>query len=125
MQSEIRNSLIHLQTTTIHPGRQAPGLNPPISDSRSLKFSNHAAVRFSPSDRSAWAHHPPCRAYKNLSPKTRIGVGVAIITWGVVGLYFSDRAEERFGYMPTEKDKEELRKYTPRIIEAPHRDQGR
>ncbi|CAH0048814.1 unnamed protein product [Clonostachys solani] len=55
------------------------------------------------------------RAYKNLSPKTRMGVGAAVIAWGGAGLYLSDHAEKRFGYTPTEKDQEELRKMTPRI----------
>ncbi|CAI6089890.1 hypothetical protein V2G26_006694 [Clonostachys chloroleuca] len=55
------------------------------------------------------------RAYKNLSPKTRMGVGAAVIAWGGAGLYLSDQAEKRFGYTPTEKDHEELRKMTPRI----------
>ncbi|CAG9997808.1 unnamed protein product [Clonostachys byssicola] len=55
------------------------------------------------------------RAYKNLSPRTRMGVGAAVIAWGGVGLYLSDEAEKRFGYTPTEKDQEELRKMTPRI----------
>ncbi|POR34611.1 Uncharacterized protein TPAR_05190 [Tolypocladium paradoxum] len=56
------------------------------------------------------------KAYKNLSPKTRLGVGVAVIAWGLVGLHLSDRAEEKFGYTPSDKDKEELRKWTPRVV---------
>lgn len=53
---------------------------------------------------------PTPRAYTNLPPKARLGVGVAILAWGAAGLYLSDRAEERFGYTPTEQDKAELRK---------------
>ncbi|KOS17824.1 hypothetical protein ESCO_003038 [Escovopsis weberi] len=56
------------------------------------------------------------KTYKNLSPRTRLGVGVAILAWGVAGLYLSDRAEERFGYTPTEQDREALRRMTPRIV---------
>jgi hypothetical protein len=56
------------------------------------------------------------KAYKNLSPKARAGVGVGIIAWGAAGLYFTDKAEESFGYTPTEKDKEELERWKPRII---------
>ena len=57
-------------------------------------------------------------AYKRLSPKSRLAVGVAVIAWGGVGLYISDRAEERLGYTPTEKDKADLRKYAPTITEV-------
>ncbi|KFH47810.1 hypothetical protein ACRE_013680 [Hapsidospora chrysogenum ATCC 11550] len=56
------------------------------------------------------------KAYKNLSRKTRAGVGIAVIAWGGAGLYLSERAEERFGLTPSEKDMEELRKYKPQII---------
>jgi hypothetical protein len=45
----------------------------------------------------------------------RAGVGVGIITWGVVGLYLSDQAEEKLGYTPSEKDKEELWKWAPKV----------
>ena len=57
-------------------------------------------------------HH---RAYKNLSPKTRMGVGVGVIAWGVVGLYLSDTAEEKLGYTPSEQDKEDLWKWAPKV----------
>ncbi|KAL7919226.1 hypothetical protein ACQKWADRAFT_315870 [Trichoderma austrokoningii] len=55
------------------------------------------------------------KAYTNLRPQTRLGVGAAIIAWGCVGLYLSDKAEERFGYTPTEEDKAALRDMAPRI----------
>ncbi|PNY22149.1 Uncharacterized protein TCAP_07187 [Tolypocladium capitatum] len=55
-------------------------------------------------------------AYRNLSPRTRLCLGVAVIAWGLVGLRLSDRAEEKFGYTPSDKDKEELRRWTPRLI---------
>ncbi|KAH6996213.1 hypothetical protein BKA56DRAFT_570889 [Ilyonectria sp. MPI-CAGE-AT-0026] len=54
------------------------------------------------------------KAFKNLPPKTRAGVGVAILAWGGVGLYLSDRAEEE--YPATEEDKAKLSQYTPKII---------
>ncbi|KAK4068588.1 uncharacterized protein Triagg1_7236 [Trichoderma aggressivum f. europaeum] len=54
-------------------------------------------------------------AYNNLTPKTRLGVGVAIIAWGGLGLYLSDKAEEKLGFTPTEEDKAELRNMTPKI----------
>lgn len=55
------------------------------------------------------------RAYQNLSSKTRLGVGVGILAWGAAGLYISDAAEEKLGYTPTEKDKQELDKWTPHL----------
>lgn len=55
------------------------------------------------------------RAYKNLSPRTRIGVGLSIIAWGLAGPYLSDAAESRLGYTPTDKDRDELERMTPRI----------
>ncbi|KAM0251143.1 hypothetical protein ACHAQJ_008313 [Trichoderma viride] len=55
------------------------------------------------------------KAYTNLAPKTRLGVGAAIIAWGCVGLYLSDKAEAKFGYTPTEEDKAELRNMAPKI----------
>ncbi|KAH7275269.1 hypothetical protein B0J15DRAFT_540303 [Fusarium solani] len=55
-------------------------------------------------------------AYKNLSPKTRLGVGVAILAWGAGGLMLADTVEETLGLTPTEEDKAKLDKYTPKII---------
>ncbi|KAF9881922.1 adenosine/AMP deaminase [Colletotrichum karsti] len=53
------------------------------------------------------------KAYKNLSPKTRLGVGVAVLAWGGVGLYFSDQAEEK--YKPTAEEKAVVDKYVPKV----------
>lgn len=53
-----------------------------------------------------------------------MGVGVAVIAWGVAGLYLSDKAEETFGYTPTEEDKDTLRKYTPHITTVDKNEQG-
>ncbi|KAF4463297.1 hypothetical protein FALBO_9879 [Fusarium albosuccineum] len=55
------------------------------------------------------------KAYKNLSSKTRLGVGVAIIAWGAAGLMLTDEVEKSFGFTPTEEDKARLDKYTPKI----------
>ncbi|KID92291.1 hypothetical protein MGU_01202 [Metarhizium guizhouense ARSEF 977] len=55
------------------------------------------------------------KAYKNLSPKTRAGVGIGLIAWSVAGLYLSDQAEEKFGYKPSKKDKEELWRWAPKV----------
>lgn len=62
------------------------------------------------------AHMHKLRAYKNLSPKTRLSVGVAILAWGAGGLMLADTVEETLGLTPTEEDKAKLDKYTPKII---------
>jgi hypothetical protein len=66
----------------------------------------------------------PDRAFTNLSPKTRLGVGLGILAWGGAGLYLSDQAEDRYGLKPTEKDKAELEKYAPKVV-AVDKPQGR
>lgn len=63
------------------------------------------------------------KTFKNLSPKTRAGVGLAIIAWGATGLYLSDQAEEKFGYTPTEADKAAIDKYTPKIYTVDREDE--
>ncbi|KAI0011276.1 hypothetical protein F4779DRAFT_615743 [Xylariaceae sp. FL0662B] len=55
------------------------------------------------------------QSFRNLSPRTRIGVGLGLLAWGFVGLQLSDRAEERFGLTPSEEDKAALRQLGPRI----------
>jgi hypothetical protein len=54
--------------------------------------------------------------YKGIAPKTRIVIGVTIMAYAGFGLFVSDKAEEQLGFVPTEKDKEDLRKAIPRII---------
>ncbi|OTA58400.1 hypothetical protein K449DRAFT_124157 [Hypoxylon sp. EC38] len=55
------------------------------------------------------------QSFRNLSPKARIGVGLGLLAWGAIGLQLSDRAEERYGFKPTEEDKAALEKVMPRI----------
>ncbi|KAI1090138.1 hypothetical protein F5B19DRAFT_464405 [Rostrohypoxylon terebratum] len=55
------------------------------------------------------------QSFRNLSPRVRAGVGLGLLTWGAVGLYLSDRAEERYGLTPTEDDKAALAKVFPSI----------
>ncbi|GAW12126.1 hypothetical protein ANO14919_014840 [Xylariales sp. No.14919] len=56
----------------------------------------------------------PLQSFRNLSPKARIGVGLGLLAWGVVGLQLSDRAEERY-FKPTDEDRDALRQMAPRI----------
>ncbi|KAI0020568.1 hypothetical protein F4780DRAFT_779458 [Xylariomycetidae sp. FL0641] len=54
------------------------------------------------------------QSFRNLSPRVRAGVGVALLAWGAVGLQLADRAEEAY-FKPTDADREALRRATPRI----------
>ncbi|KAK9422494.1 hypothetical protein AB5N19_11308 [Seiridium cardinale] len=56
------------------------------------------------------------QSFRNLSPRTRLGVGVGILAWGFIGLQLSDRAEEKYGLKATEEDKAALSQLAPRII---------
>jgi hypothetical protein len=56
-----------------------------------------------------------CRWYKGTAPKTRILIGVGIMAYAGAGLFLSDKAEEKFGLVPTEQDKEDLQKALPTI----------
>lgn len=46
----------------------------------------------------------------------RLGVGVGLIAWSLIGLQVSDRAEERLGLKPSEEDEAAFRKYIPRVV---------
>ncbi|KAF2824413.1 hypothetical protein CC86DRAFT_408491 [Ophiobolus disseminans] len=61
--------------------------------------------------------------YKGITPKTRVFIGVGIMAYAGLGLFLSDKAEEKFGLTPTEKDHEELRNALPKIttVERPDR----
>lgn len=56
-----------------------------------------------------------CSKYLSLSPRTRIIAGIAIMSYAATGLFLSDKAEEKFGLVPTEEDKEKLRQAIPKI----------
>lgn len=53
--------------------------------------------------------------YRSLAPRTRVLIGVGIMGYAGLGLLLSDTAEEKFGLVPTEKDKEELDRIIPKI----------
>ena len=48
-------------------------------------------------------------------------IGVGIMAYAGAGMFLIDKAEEKFGLVPTEKDKEELRRAIPKIstVERP------
>ncbi|OCL11273.1 hypothetical protein AOQ84DRAFT_374152 [Glonium stellatum] len=53
--------------------------------------------------------------YRSLPSRTRVLIGVGIMGYAGLGLLLSDTAEEKFGLVPTEKDKEELDKIIPKV----------
>ena len=50
-----------------------------------------------------------------LTPRTRLLLGIGIITWGGLGLLVTDHAEKRFNMIPTDKDREKLEEVMPKI----------
>ncbi|KNG52143.1 ankyrin and het domain-containing protein [Stemphylium lycopersici] len=58
--------------------------------------------------------------FKGIPPKTRMVIGVGVMAYAGAGLYLSDKAEEKFGLTPTDKDREELREALPKISAAAH-----
>ena len=44
-----------------------------------------------------------------------IGVGIAVLAWGTIGLYISDTAEKKLGFEPSEKEKQALEAVVPKI----------
>lgn len=55
------------------------------------------------------------RSYLNLSRRTRMYIGAGVMAYAAFGLLLSDKAEEAFGFTPTEKDKQDLREAVPRL----------
>ncbi|KAI1491386.1 hypothetical protein F4809DRAFT_638268 [Biscogniauxia mediterranea] len=54
------------------------------------------------------------QSFRNLSPRARLGVGVGLLAWGVIGLQLSDRAEEKY-FKASEEEKAALRALGPSI----------
>jgi hypothetical protein len=50
-------------------------------------------------------------------------IGVGVMAYAGAGLWISDKAEERLGFTPTEKDREELREALPKITTVDKRNQ--
>jgi len=53
--------------------------------------------------------------FTNLSPRTRLTVGLAVLAWGTIGLYVSDVAEKKLGFEPSEEEKRALNAALPKI----------
>lgn len=55
------------------------------------------------------------RSYRALAPRTRVLIGLGIMAYAGAGLLASDKAEQAFGYTPSEEDKARLREAVPRV----------
>ncbi|KAL8952274.1 MAG: hypothetical protein Q9222_001805 [Ikaeria aurantiellina] len=55
------------------------------------------------------------QSFRNLQPRTRIYIGVGVMAYSGIGLLVSSKAEQKFGMVPTEKDREALRDALPKI----------
>ena len=55
------------------------------------------------------------RSFRNLQPRTRMLIGLGIIVYSGVGILVSNGAERRFDMVPSEEDKERLKRAIPKI----------
>ncbi|KAG7288010.1 hypothetical protein NEMBOFW57_007530 [Staphylotrichum longicolle] len=56
------------------------------------------------------------KSYLNLTPKYKLGLGAGLLIWGFLGLH---KVESKLGLTPTDADKAELERMTPRISVVP------
>lgn len=56
-----------------------------------------------------------CRKFLNLSPRTRMLIGLGIVGYSGIGMLVSNGLEKQFGMVASEEDKERLRKVIPKI----------
>lgn len=47
--------------------------------------------------------------------RTRLFIGGGVMAYGMLGLFFSDKAEKAFGFTPTDEDKQKLKEAVPKI----------
>ncbi|MCJ1232281.1 hypothetical protein MMC14_000230 [Varicellaria rhodocarpa] len=55
------------------------------------------------------------QSYRNLQPRTRLFLGLGLISWAGAGLLITEQAEKKFDLVPTDKDREELDEAVPKI----------
>jgi hypothetical protein len=81
---------------------------------RSLQLLNAACPAFihNPQNIPLTKSH---RIFRNLPPRTRLGVGLAFLVWGTAGLFLSDSAERKLGFEASEKDRAALESMVPKI----------
>jgi len=54
-------------------------------------------------------------SYRALSTRTRVLIGGGIMTYAVAGMFLSDKAEQFFGFEPTDQDRKRLQESIPKI----------
>ncbi|KFX90668.1 hypothetical protein O988_03407 [Pseudogymnoascus sp. VKM F-3808] len=57
----------------------------------------------------------PISWFRALTPKAQGLIGMGLLSWGAIGLYATDTAEEKLGFKPSEEEKAALQAITPRI----------
>ena len=62
-----------------------------------------------------FAHVAACSIFSSLSPQTKVILGGGAIVWGVTGLFVTDIVENEFGLMPSDEEKERLKKIMPTV----------
>lgn len=72
-------------------------------------------VATSPMRRGLLTDNMVSRIYRGLSARQKLAVGAGLLAWGTVGLYMSDRAEEKFGFTPSEQENAALEQMKPKI----------
>ena len=58
---------------------------------------------------------PLWQSYRSLSTRTRLLIGGGIMAYATLGLFLSDKAEETFGLVPSQEDKQRLQEAIPKI----------
>ncbi|KAL8780492.1 MAG: hypothetical protein Q9213_006452 [Squamulea squamosa] len=55
------------------------------------------------------------QSFLNLQPRTRIYIGIGVMVYSGFGLLLANKAGEKFGMVPTEQHREELKRALPKI----------
>ncbi|KAK4554560.1 hypothetical protein LTR86_008415 [Recurvomyces mirabilis] len=58
---------------------------------------------------------PLWQSWRGLSTRTRVMIGGGIMAYAAFGIFVSDKAEEAFGFVPSEQDKQKLNEAWPRL----------
>ena len=77
-------------------------------ESLAVRAPNHSTRKSCLANQSA-------RSYRLLSTRTRLIIGVGIMTYAGFGILVSDKAEQVFGFVPTEQDKQRLQEAIPKV----------
>ncbi|KAK5108014.1 hypothetical protein LTR62_008849 [Meristemomyces frigidus] len=54
-------------------------------------------------------------SWRGLSTRTRLIIGGGIMAYAMFGIFVSDKAEQAFGFVPTEQDKKRLDEAWPKV----------